>query len=37
MILWAVIALMTCRLTQPSELSDAHISSSVPARHWPAI
>ena len=28
MILWAMIALMTRRLTQPAELSDAHLSFS---------
>jgi len=32
MILWAMIALMTRRLAQPTELSDAHFRSGIPLR-----
>jgi hypothetical protein len=32
MILWAMIALMTRRLTQPAELSDAHLAASTVCR-----
>jgi hypothetical protein len=38
MILWAMIALMTRRLTQPAELSDAHLASrltsAIPSLTW---
>ena len=36
MILWAMIALMTRRLTQPAELSNAHSASVRPGRWWTA-
>src|SRR5262245_408327 len=32
MILWAMIALMTRRLAQPTDLSDAHFRSGIPLR-----